>query len=361
MDKELVDLFESAKKAADAAATASDGGSEVSRCLDALKLLKNFPITYDILVSTQVGKKLRPLNKHPNEKIQSMASELLEVWKKMVIEETARKKKDGTVDNKANNVKVEKIEKTTTVTVNAGSVSRSVKVEEILNAESVKVEKMYKGESTKHGSVSRSETVEAEKMDKGAISKVEKKPSFAPPKLTTMVKCNDAARDKLREILVEALSKVASEADEDIMEEVRARDPIRIAVSVECALFEKWGRSNGAQKFKYRSIMFNLKDAKNPDFRRKVLLGQVKPEWLTDMTPEEMASDQRQQENNKIKEKALFECERGQPPKATTDEFKCSRCLQRKCVYHQMQTRSADEPMTTYVTCVNCGKNWKFC
>lgn len=31
---------------------------------------------------------------------------------------------------------------------------------------------------------------------------------------------------------------------------------------------------------------------------------------------------------------------------AETDAFKCGRCQQRKCTYYQMQTRSADEPMT---------------
>ncbi|KAI6698696.1 hypothetical protein NL676_018815 [Syzygium grande] len=69
------------------------------------------------------------------------------------------------------------------------------------------------------------------------------------------------------------------------------------------------------------------------------------------MTPDEMASDQRQRENHQIKEKALFDCERGGPPKATTDQFKCGRCGQRKTTYYQLQTRSADEPMTTFVTC----------
>ena len=44
---------------------------------------------------------------------------------------------------------------------------------------------------------------------------------------------------------------------------------------------------------------------------------------------------------------------------AETDMFQCGRCKQRKCKYYQMQTRSADEPMTTYVTCVNCGNRWK--
>ena len=44
---------------------------------------------------------------------------------------------------------------------------------------------------------------------------------------------------------------------------------------------------------------------------------------------------------------------------AATDEFKCYKCKLRKCTYYQMQTRSADEPMTTFVTCLNCGANWK--
>tara|TARA_Y100000817_G_C16846394_1_gene540207 strand:- start:1604 stop:2113 length:510 start_codon:yes stop_codon:yes gene_type:complete len=44
---------------------------------------------------------------------------------------------------------------------------------------------------------------------------------------------------------------------------------------------------------------------------------------------------------------------------SATDEFKCGKCKQNKCTYYQLQTRSADEPMTTYVTCLNCGNNWK--
>lgn len=55
MEKELVELFESAKKAAEAAKS-DDGGAEESRCLDAFEQLKNFPVTYSLLCSTQVLK-----------------------------------------------------------------------------------------------------------------------------------------------------------------------------------------------------------------------------------------------------------------------------------------------------------------
>jgi len=39
----------------------------------------------------------------------------------------------------------------------------------------------------------------------------------------------------------------------------------------------------------------------------------------------------------------------------------CSQCKKKaKCDYYQLQTRSADEPMTTFVTCLECTKKWKF-
>lgn len=380
-----MELFEAAKKAADVAASA-DGGSEESRCLDALRQLKNFPVTYQVLVSTQVGKRLRHLTKHPRKKIQSFASDLMEIWKDIVIKETNKNRKNEGLDDK-NDVKVETIN-AQTAKAEKDQKTSSIKVEKVSKAESIKIEKIDQDGMRSMDKVSRSDSlkmarkvssvdaVKVEKTNSAENVKVEKitkeeKPAFGvkkpsvgsggPPKLTSMIKCNDSMRDKVREILHEALSKVCGEADEDIQEEVNACDPIRVAVSVESVLFENWGSSQGAQKAKYRSLMFNLKDANNPDFRRRVLLGHVRPERLVNMSTAEMASDKRRHENRKIEEKALFDCERGAAPKETTDQFKCGRCGQRKCTYYQMQTRSADEPMTTYVTCVNCNNHWKFC
>ena len=42
-----------------------------------------------------------------------------------------------------------------------------------------------------------------------------------------------------------------------------------------------------------------------------------------------------------------------------TDQFKCRRCNKRECTYYELQTRSADEPMTIFITCLNCGKEWR--
>jgi len=45
---------------------------------------------------------------------------------------------------------------------------------------------------------------------------------------------------------------------------------------------------------------------------------------------------------------------------AKTDQFKCSKCKKRECSYYELQVRSADEPMTVFITCLNCGHRWRF-
>ena len=44
---------------------------------------------------------------------------------------------------------------------------------------------------------------------------------------------------------------------------------------------------------------------------------------------------------------------------ANTDQFKCKKCDSRSCNYYQLQIRSADEPMTSFITCVDCEHHWK--
>ena len=46
---------------------------------------------------------------------------------------------------------------------------------------------------------------------------------------------------------------------------------------------------------------------------------------------------------------------------SVTEFFECPnrKCREYKATYYQMQTRSADEPMTTFLTCLKCNKKWK--
>lgn len=39
--------------------------------------------------------------------------------------------------------------------------------------------------------------------------------------------------------------------------------------------------------------------------------------------------------------------------------YKCGKCGERKTTIHELQTRSADEPMTLFITCHNCKHKWR--
>ena len=44
---------------------------------------------------------------------------------------------------------------------------------------------------------------------------------------------------------------------------------------------------------------------------------------------------------------------------AMTDAIRCGKCKQNKITYYELQTRSGDEAMTQYYTCICCGHKWK--
>jgi DNA-directed RNA polymerase subunit M/transcription elongation factor TFIIS len=46
-------------------------------------------------------------------------------------------------------------------------------------------------------------------------------------------------------------------------------------------------------------------------------------------------------------------------PEAMTNTFKCKKCGSRETSYYEVQTRSADEPMTQFITCLGCYNHWK--
>jgi DNA-directed RNA polymerase subunit M/transcription elongation factor TFIIS len=46
---------------------------------------------------------------------------------------------------------------------------------------------------------------------------------------------------------------------------------------------------------------------------------------------------------------------------ASTDMFVCPqpKCRSRRCTYYTLQVRSADEPESVFVSCLDCGKNFR--
>lgn len=104
-----------------------------------------------------------------------------------------------------------------------------------------------------------------------------------------------------------------------------------------------------------RRLLANMSYTTNTEqFKNRLLTQDIKSHEAAEYTREELNPDVW----GRLKAEALA---RLTTKKEVTEDgmFKCNRCKSMKTVYYQMQTRSADEPMTTYVTCTNCEARWK--
>ena len=111
---------------------------------------------------------------------------------------------------------------------------------------------------------------------------------------------------------------------------------------------------------KFKSILLNLNaksTVKNKELLKRLKNKEFKAHELAFMTHQELYPEKwKYLIDKKIKRD---KSEGVVDLSAATDEFFCFKCKKRKCSYYQMQTRSADEPMTTFVTCLLCGNNWR--
>jgi transcription elongation factor S-II len=103
-----------------------------------------------------------------------------------------------------------------------------------------------------------------------------------------------------------------------------------------------------------RTIYSNLK---NPELLALLHSEELSPKTLAFMTHQEMNPEHwKEMINAKIKRDANKYSTNVQ---AMTDMFTCKKCKSKRCTYYELQTRSADEPSTIFITCLDCGKHWK--
>ena len=125
----------------------------------------------------------------------------------------------------------------------------------------------------------------------------------------------------------------------------------------------KWSTEGFIQLYldRVRMIWTNLMYKQDCSIVNKVLQGQYMPHEFVQLQHHEMDPESWEevihdfQEKQELKRKLEDENQVG----ARTDTVKCRRCKENECRYYQLQTRSADEPMTTYYTCMKCGFQWK--
>lgn len=136
---------------------------------------------------------------------------------------------------------------------------------------------------------------------------------------------------------------------------------LAVARDIESAVFQdEYLKVSDSYRNKLRTFVMNLRNKKNPELRAGLLMGQILPSAFVKMTPNEMAPEGLKKEIEKLHKQNLFDAQGATEKRAVTDRFTCGKCKHKKVSYYQMQTRSADEPLTTFCTCENCGNRWKF-
>uniref|UniRef100_A0A3B3C2Y5 Transcription elongation factor n=1 Tax=Oryzias melastigma TaxID=30732 RepID=A0A3B3C2Y5_ORYME len=166
--------------------------------------------------------------------------------------------------------------------------------------------------------------------------------SFPPAPVTS-----DSVRNKCRELLVAAL-----QTDDDY--KTIGVDCDHLAAQIEDHILPEFKSTDMKYKARLRSRISNLKDQKNPDLRRNVLCGNISAQRIASMTAEEMASAELKQIREALTKESIREHQLSKVGGTETDMFVCSKCHGKNCTYTQVQTRSADEPMTTFVLCNGC-------
>ena len=121
-------------------------------------------------------------------------------------------------------------------------------------------------------------------------------------------------------------------------------------------VLKKWDNPYFVQIYidRLRSIFTNLN---NPILLEQVNSGSIKAHTIAFMTHQELRPDKWYEliTAKSKRDKNKFETNL----EAATDTFTCRKCKSNKCTYMQLQLRSADEPMTTFVTCLSCGNRWR--
>ncbi|XP_032415838.1 transcription elongation factor A protein 2 isoform X2 [Xiphophorus hellerii] len=270
--------------------------------LDLLRELKNMKMSLETLQSTRVGMSVNAVRKQSSdEEVQTLAKTLIKSWKKLL---------DGAEGKPDEKKKEGSLVRSTSTSKDSGSTEKS--------------EKSVETPTVPHRFT-----------------------SFPPTPVTT-----DNVRTKSRELLVAAL-----QTGDDF--KAAGVDCEHLAAQIEERIFQEFKSTDMKYKTRLRSRISNLKDQKNPELRRNVLCGSIAPERIASMTAEEMASAELKQIREALTKESIREHQLSKVGGTETDMFICSKCHGKNCTYTQVQTRSADEPMTTFVLCNGCGNRWK--
>ncbi|KXJ86260.1 transcription elongation factor S-II [Microdochium bolleyi] len=298
--KELASRISSIRKAKDA----NEPASVIISALESLR--KEGTPTEEMIRNTKAGMFIGRLRTDNNKDVARAAAEVVQAWKKAV--EAEKKAKGGS--------QIAKLQ---------GSASPA---------------------SIKSGSPAPKAPAASKKSYTGDVEKRHYKTDKIDVNRT-----GSQTRDNIIGLLYNGLAYRSREAEDNVLQR---------AIEVEHAAYKHFGGESKDYKEKMRSLFQNLKVKANEKLRLNVLTGTISAERFVTMSQKELQSEEQRKADAVLEKENMRTAQAGMPEKSISDSLECGSCKQKKVAYTQAQTRSADEPMTTFCECMNCGKRWKF-
>lgn len=128
----------------------------------------------------------------------------------------------------------------------------------------------------------------------------------------------------------------------------------QIPLSWTCELFKELYFAKVKNIYSNLSSKYSIK---NKRLIKRLQEKEFMPHEIAEFRPENMYPELWKD----IIDRELMRTKAAYEPQATamTDRYTCGKCKKNRCSYYELQTRSADEPMTMFITCLHCGHRWK--
>ncbi|XP_018411460.1 PREDICTED: transcription elongation factor A protein 3-like [Nanorana parkeri] len=334
------------------------------RILDLLKELQRFPVTVPLLRSTKIGVTINKLRKHNKDHhIVELAKVIIRDWKK-VLESSYKNNAPSAPEFKQSPTRTEPARDSAELNPPPMKQQATAKEKKLKRSHSTDVQSSSHTSKNPERRLSLNTSLPTSASSKSSTTYKEESPSnplgssptCSSPPSTFLLPPSYATGNSVRDKCVDMVA-AALKTDGDFIQFGANCD--RLAWEIEEYIYQEIKATDMKYRNRIRSRISNLKDPKNPNLRRNVLCGSVSAQSIATMTAEEMASDELKELRNTLTQEAIREHQMAKTGGTTTDLLQCDKCRKKNCTYNQVQTRSADEPMTTFVLCNECGHRWK--
>jgi DNA-directed RNA polymerase subunit M/transcription elongation factor TFIIS len=181
------------------------------------------------------------------------------------------------------------------------------------------------------------------------------------------VKNSNPLRINSRKLLFEVLHPYKDEIPELDSDDIKLEKVVKLSEDIELGIYLLY--KNEVDKKLMKNYLGKCKEIyacfkSNPELRYNLFNGNLEADKIATYDKSLLLRKEVLEKHKKVQEDDFSarrtDWNRIQVDKQNKEGFyTCYRCRQKKTTYFQMQTRRADEGMTTFVNCLNCGNNWK--